>query len=66
MKNMERDSDQNNGATEIVENVKSTLVKLGKSVKYKTSAMLQDVDEEMDDENSQAIHWPKSPITGIK
>lgn len=63
MKNTENESDESTKTTAIEENVKSTPEKSRKSVKYKSSALLQDVDEETHD---KLLDWPKTPITKIK
>jgi hypothetical protein len=65
MKNMEDDSDESTKTTK--EHVKSTVNKSasGKSAKYKSLAMLQDADEEMEHGN-ELIDWPESPITQIR
>jgi hypothetical protein len=64
MKNMGGDSDESTKTTGIKTNVKSTLDKSHKSTKYKSSAMLQDANEEM--EHDELFDWPESPITKIK
>jgi hypothetical protein len=65
MKNMEGESDESTKTAGIEENsnVKFTPEKSRKSAKYKSSALLQDIDEEMHDE---LFDWPETPITKIK
>jgi hypothetical protein len=56
MQNVEGDFDE---STKAKEHVKSTLDKIHRSTKYKSSAMLPDADEEM--EKDELLDWPESP-----
>lgn len=63
MKNMEVESDESTKTSGIEENVRSTLETPRKSAKFKSSTLLQDVDEEMRDE---LFDWPETPVQVTK
>ena len=67
MKNTENESDESTKTTVTAikawEDVKSTPEKSRNSVKNKSSALLQDVDE---DTHDKVLDWPETPVTKIR